>query len=56
MGVYTRSLLVIEGENAFPRRGLLVGAFRIPLLREECHDLFVEHKAYIYDDKEHDNT
>jgi hypothetical protein len=56
VGLHIRSLLVIEGDNTFPRRFQLLGALRVPLLREECPDLVVEHHAYKYDEKEHDNT
>ena len=56
VGVRTRSLVVIEGDSALLRRCLLVGAFRDPLLREECLNLLVEDNAHIYDEKEHDNT
>ena len=56
VGVRTRALVVIERDSAFLRRCLLIGAFRDPLLREECLDLLVEHNAHIYDEKEHDDT
>ena len=56
VGVRTRSLVVIEGESAFPSRCLLVGAFPSSHLREECLDLFFEENAYIYDEEEPDNT